>query len=545
MRMIQSLAMLLLIASAAHAADETDERTGISANELSAYVEQLTSQGQIINDLKVRIVERKAVFDVTAQANTDKLTWLIQVNISDREFRDSRKRYTEDGFENTIHRVIPNGRAKLHSTIWVQRTDSIEQLKLPDGPFPVTGELGQNLEPINELLLKTLTDNNIPGATVAVARDGVIVFERGFGYSDLEQQTPMAANTSMRIASISKPITAVAVLLLAEDGKLKLDDHVIQYLIRDKKYALPKDADPVWSRVTIRHLLQHSGGWNSDKSKDPMFELVEITRALDLKKIARIPDIVRYQLSRPLDFEPGTEYQYSNFGYCLLGRVIEAASGQPYESFVAERILKPAGMTQTRLGKSKLANRAEDEAHYYTQTLKTYPAIWDVAPGGKSGKFELVQAPYGQSELAVMDSAGAWTSTASDLVRFAVAIDKDTKPILKPDSLPQLKERPAFAGADDDSWYGLGWNLRSIDGLDRVNIWHTGTLAGTSTILLKRWDNMVWAVIFNCDESPDKKKCETLIDGPMHTAVDGSELSLTEAQSHGEFQSAPRVRVER
>ena len=531
MRLIQSLAMLLLIASAAHAADETVERMGISANELSAYVEQLTSQGQIINDLKVRIVERKAVFDVTAQANKDKLAWLIQVNISDREFRDSRKRYTDDGFENTIHRVIPNGRAKLHSTIWVQRTDSIEQLKLPDGPFPVTGELGQNLEPINELLLKTLTDNNIPGATVAVARDGVIVFERGFGYSDLEQQTPMAANTSMRIASISKPITAVAVLLLAEDGKLKLDDHVIQYLIRDKKYALPKDADPAWSRVTIRHLLQHSGGWNSDKSKDPMFELVEITRALNLKKIARIPDIVRYQLPRPLNFEPGAEYQYSNFGYCLLGRVIEAASGQPYEAFVAERILKPAGMTQTRLGKSKLANRAEDEAHYYTQTLKTYPAIWDVAPGRKSGKFELVQAPYGQSELAVMDSAGAWTSTASDLVRFAIAIDADTKPILKPDSLRQSKERPAFAGPKDDHWYGLGWNVRSIDGLDRVSLWHTGALAGTSTILVKRRDNFVWAVIFNCDESPDGKKCETLIDGPMHTAVDGSKLLMEERDS--------------
>ncbi len=87
-----------------------------------------------------------------------------------------------------------------------------------------TGELGRNLKPINELLLKTLADHNIPGATLTVARDGVIVYERGFGYSDLEQQTQMAANTTMRIASISKPITAVAVLLLVEDGRLKLDD---------------------------------------------------------------------------------------------------------------------------------------------------------------------------------------------------------------------------------------------------------------------------------------------------------------------------------
>jgi CubicO group peptidase (beta-lactamase class C family) len=528
MRRIQTLAVLLFSAIAAHAADETVERTGLSANELSAYVDQLTSQGQIISDLKVRIVERKAVFDVKAAVNTDKRAWLIQVNISDKEFRESKKRYIDDGFENTVHRVIPNGRAKLHSTIWVQKTDQIELLKLPAGPLPITGELGKNLEPLNELLLKTLTDNNVPGATLTVARHGVIIYERGFGYSDLEQQTPMAANTTMRIASISKPITATAVLLLADDGALQLDDPVVKYLVHDRKFVLAKDADPAWSRITIRHLLQHSGGWNRDKSKDPMFELAEITRAAQLKKIAGIPDIVRYQLARPMDFEPGSEYQYSNFGYCLLGRVIEAVSGQSYESFVTERILKPAGMTQTRLGKTELADRAADEAHYYTQKLKTYPAIRDVAPGKKSGKFQLVAAPYGQWELEVMDAHGAWTSTASDLVRFSLAIDADIKPLLKPDSLRQFRERPSFASSEDDTWYGLGWNVRSIDGLDHVNMWHTGLLAGTSTILVKRWDDFAWAVLFNCDESSDGQKCATLIDGPMHTAVDGSSELLTE-----------------
>lgn len=522
MGLIPTLTLLSLMVSAAPAADETVERRGISANELSAYVDQLTSQGQIVSDLRVRIVESRTVFDVTSQKNKDKQAWLIQVNISDKEFRDAKKRYTEDGFKNTIHRVIPNGREKLHSTIWVQKTNSIELLTLPAASTPITGELGKNLEPLNELLRKTLTDNNIPGATLTVARDGMIVYERGFGYSDLEQQTRMAANTTMRIASISKPITAVAVLLLVEDGRLKLDDQVIGYLVRDKKFALPEGADPAGSRVTIRHLLQHSGGWNRDKSKDPMFELLTISRALKLKQIARVPDIVRYQLSRPLDFEPGTEYQYSNFGYCLLGRVIEAASGQPYEEFVTERILKPAGMSQTRLGKTRLADRADDEAHYYTQTLKTYPAIWDAAHEGKSGKFELVQAPYGQSDLEVMDSHGAWTSTASDLVRFAIAMDSATQPLLKLDSLRQLKERPSFADSEVDTWYGFGWNVRSNVGLECVSMWHTGLIAGSSTILVKRWDNLVWAVLFNTDETKDGIQCATLIDGPMHTAVDGS-----------------------
>ena len=193
MRLIQILAVSSVLANSPNAfADETLERADMSANELSAYVEQLTSQGQIISDLKVRVVERKAVFDVTAQKNTDKQAWLIQVNISDKDFRETSKRYTADGFENTVHRVIPNGRQKLHSTIWVQKTDIVELLKLPEDPIPVTGALGENLEPLNELLLKTLKDNNIPGATVAVARDGMIFYERGFGYSDLKRPTPMA-----------------------------------------------------------------------------------------------------------------------------------------------------------------------------------------------------------------------------------------------------------------------------------------------------------------------------------------------------------------
>ena len=249
MRLIFTLTLFSLLTVAADAADETLERKGISATELAAYVDQLTSQGQIISDLRVRVVERKAVFDVTAKPNKNQLAWLIQVNISEQEFRDARKRYTEDGFKNTIHRVIPNGREKLHSSIWVQKTDNIGLLKMPAGSTPVTGELGKNLEPINELLLKTLTDNNIPGATLTVAKDGMIIYERGFGYADLEQQTPLAPNTTMRIASISKPITAVALLLLVEDGKLKLDDLVIDYLVRDNNFTLPQNADPAWGRV--------------------------------------------------------------------------------------------------------------------------------------------------------------------------------------------------------------------------------------------------------------------------------------------------------
>ena len=192
MRLVQVLALTLLTLNAASATfDEPVVRKDLTPNDLSAYVERLTSNGQIITDLNVRVVDRRAVFDVMSQANPDKRPWLIQVNIGDKEFSSSSRKYKADGFRNTVHRYIPNGREKLHSTTWVQNVEAADSLKVPRDPIPVTGRLGQDLAPINDLLVRTLKDNNIPGATVAVSRDGLIIYERGFGYSDLKMKTLM------------------------------------------------------------------------------------------------------------------------------------------------------------------------------------------------------------------------------------------------------------------------------------------------------------------------------------------------------------------
>ena len=202
--------------------------------------------------------------------------------------------------------------------------------------------------------------------------------------------------------------------------------------------------------------------------------------------------------------------------------MIEAASGDSYESFVTERILKPGGMTQTRLGKTRITDRADDEVFYYSQKIRKYPAIRDVASGNKSGKFESVPGPYGYWDLEVMDSHGEWTSTASDLVRFAIAIDSEANPLIRPESLRVLKTRPSFSSATDATWYGLGWNVRSIDDLEKVSLWHTGLVAGSSTILVKRSDNCAWAVLFNVNDTKNGETCSTLIDAPMHQAVEES-----------------------
>ncbi len=231
--------------------------------------------------------------------------------------------------------------------------------------------MGKDLTPLNDLMQSVLSENNLPGATLAVAFEQTLLFERGFGYSELDPKTPMAPNTTMRIASISKPITAVAVLLLLQDGKLSLDDSALTHLSGHQTESFSEQdalkADPRWKNVTVRHLLQHSAGFDRDVSKDTVFQLPEITKTLSLRKLARSNDMVRYQLNRPLDFDPGTKYEYSNIGYCILGRIIESVSGMSYSEFVQQRILDPCGMKQTRLARTRFIHRANDEAHYYVQ----------------------------------------------------------------------------------------------------------------------------------------------------------------------------------
>ena len=187
-------ALLLVNAICAPASgwpDEPTVRERVSSKEMQALVESLTSDRQIITDLKVRLVDSQTLFDVTSKPNPEALPWLIQVNVGDGQFRVDSRKYVKDGFEMAIHRVISVGRRKLHSAVWVQAVSRAVELILPAGDVPQTGELGHNWTPLNELISSTLQDNNIPGATVAVAHAGTLQYERGFGYGDIEKKAAM------------------------------------------------------------------------------------------------------------------------------------------------------------------------------------------------------------------------------------------------------------------------------------------------------------------------------------------------------------------
>jgi CubicO group peptidase (beta-lactamase class C family) len=365
------------------------------------------------------------------------------------------------------------------------------------------------------MMLKFLEDNQVPGASLAVTKDGRLVYARGFGHADPQAGLPVQPSMRFRIASISKPITAAAILKLAEMGLLKLDDHVFALL----GIVLPTNADPRLPKITIKHLLQHTAGWNRDKSFDPMFRPLVIAKDQKVKPPAKPIDIIHYMTHHKLDFDPGSRYAYSNFGYCILGRVIEKVSGESYETFVQKNIFDPIGVKHTQLGHT--LTTAKNEVKYIDEKHRTANAV--VGPNFDKP----VPLPYGAWYLEAMDSHGGWISTAADLVRFAAALDrpKESK-ILQAASIMAMFARPdGLAGHDTkgkplEVFYGCGWQIRTVGGEESFNTWHNGALDGTATILVRRFDGLCWAVLFNTRSNGKGANLTCMVDALVHQAAD-------------------------
>lgn len=356
----------------------------------------------------------------------------------------------------------------------------------------------------------------IPGGSLAVVKDRRLVYARGYGLADREKNWPVRADSLFRIASISKPFTAVAVMKLIEEGKLTLDQRAFDI---GRIEPLQK-GDERLAAITIRQLLHHTGGWNRDKRYDPMFRSRKIAMATGTPSPAQPEAIIRFMLGEPLDFDPGTQYVYSNFGYCLLGRVIEKVSGRKYEDYVRESILAPLGIHRMRIGASLDGRQAPGEVRYYTAGDGAGESVFD--DGVK------VPFPYGAFCLEAMEAHGGWIASAVDLARFAAALDDAAQcPVLKKESLPILSEPPSAPvsrkkdGSLADSFYGCGWMVRPVGSEGRANYWHDGSLPGTATLLVRRWDGLSWAALFN-QRSEDPKLPDGAIDRALHRAAEAT-----------------------
>jgi N-acyl-D-amino-acid deacylase len=365
----------------------------------------------------------------------------------------------------------------------------------PKEEVPISGTAVAGMQPFEQSVRDLMKKYNIPGGAIAVVRDGKLFYARGFGYADLENKTPVQPDALFRIASVSKPITGVAIMKLVEDGKLKLDDRVAP-IIADLKPAPGATVDPRWDQITIRHLLDHTGGWDRDKPNggfDPMFQSGIAAAAVNAPAPASAETIIRWMKGMPLDFNPGEEFAYSNFGYDILGRVIERLSGMRYEDFVRARVLQPVGANRTQQGRTRMADALPEEVkYYYPGQPLNWPLVQSVFPGGG-----VVPANYGGYYLEATDSHGGWVSSTIDLLRFVVKVDGRDSPadILSAPLVTEMTSNGVTLCSDGSCYYAGGWNVRPVQ--NGSTWWHGGDYAGTKASLVRSYYNISYAALFN------------------------------------------------
>jgi CubicO group peptidase (beta-lactamase class C family) len=333
--------------------------------------------------------------------------------------------------------------------------------------LPVTGTALPGLSSFDSAVITLLTKWKIPGASLAVAKDGRLVLARGYGYSDVGQMKPVTPDQRFRVASLSKSLTASAIMRLVEAGSLSLDEPALPLL---GPWAPPAHeiVDPRVYQITVRHLLVHRGGWDREAYGDPVFDSREHLRDRDCR------GVMHAELTRKLDFDPGSTFVYSNTGYCILGRIIERVSGMSYADFVTTQILQPAGAARMRL--THRAEFAIDEPVYY-QT-----------PGSAI-------SPYEGVALDAIDSLAGWVTRPSDYLRYFLALNGiNGKAILKPQSVAQMLAAPSGPKAPPN-WYGLGVRVQARSG--GLDVWHHGSMPGTQAEVVLSREGVAWVIAFN------------------------------------------------
>lgn len=293
---------------------------------------------------------------------------------------------------------------------------------------------------LDQIVTAAKQQQQIPAIIVAAGMMDRIVYSKAFGNADLENSIPATVETLIRTGSIAKPISAAAAMTLVDSGKLDLDAPV-------QKYCAPFPLKQ-WP-ITTRELLSHTSGIRHYKEGE-----IESTRHYKW-----MSDGFAIFANDPLLFEPGTAFSYSTYGYTVVGCVIEGASGMRFEDYVAEHVLKPAGMTHTFV----------DD-------------VFEIVPHRARGYHKI----KGQVKNAgLMDSSykipgGGYVTTAEDLVRFAQALMNGK--IVKQDTLVQMWTPVNVRDGGTGSHYGLGFSVLTVDGGKYVS--HGGGQQGTSTIMV-------------------------------------------------------------
>ena len=318
----------------------------------------------------------------------------------------------------------------------------------------------------------------LQGASLAITRHDSLLYARGYGRADIG--TPMTPDVRLRLASVSKLLTAVGIMRLQEEGKVFLETPVFgpfgvlkEYdkYIKDDQYYL----------MTVEHLLRHQAGFTT-RGGDVMFSTSRFMQQHGLSHPPSTDFLVRKELGKRLAYEPGTYQEYSNFGYLLLSLIIERVSGMPYETFMQQEVFAPAGCHHFSLGGNYLKDRLPGETRYFMHA--------DAEPGPSfDGLYASVEKCYGGNHIEGLLGAGGWIGSVPELARLVCSIDGGG-PL--PDILDAFSVGQMTHYFDKDT-YGLGW----VDCTPEGEWTRTGSFSGTSALIKVYPDGECWVMVFN------------------------------------------------
>lgn len=360
------------------------------------------------------------------------------------------------------------GKSPGFATIEAKSEDKTATLSVE--VFQGVGKSSHELAAIDRAVEEYLSLHSIPGASVAIVKDGRLVHVRGYGFADPETEKIADPETIFRYGSVSKPITSIATMMLLDDGVLSLDDKPFEML--GHLPVMPgKNEDPRLEMITLEQLLTHSGGWNPNRNVDNA-----VWQAISQFGVRDDSEMFRYGRSVELHSEPGTEYSYSNYATQTVGLLIEEITGSDYETWVRTNLFEPLDISTVKFGKTALADRESNEARYHR------------ADGNRPDIDDGAMDYYGAS--------GSWIGRAVDLVRLLNAIEGKggLSPILQPQTIQTMIDRPDFY-AETGNYYAKYWEVMpSANG----DYWHHSGLAdGSFADMWRMADGISYAILLN------------------------------------------------
>jgi CubicO group peptidase (beta-lactamase class C family) len=311
-----------------------------------------------------------------------------------------------------------------------------------------------------EITRSAVASQNVPGISVAVGADGEIVWAEGFGWANVDNPTPVTPRTKFRAADASRSLTSAAVGLLLEQNALHLEDEIQLHVSEFPKKPWP---------VTLRQLMAQVAGVPDYRGEEPLTADVVDDEARLVARCERTVDGLKLDdfAQRELQFEPGTEYRPSSYGWILVSAAVEAAAKEPFFSFVRTRVFEPLDMRDTTV--DVWTETIPDRTAFYFPRFDVIADITASLATREPPRTRFGPKPARKGDYSCYAGAAAFLSTPSDLVRFGMATSRGLRQgfgaqgrtLLKPETIDEL-QTPQRLSSGKETGYGLGWELETV-----------------------------------------------------------------------------------